>query len=271
MDLAAGPDRHWYEHRDERNADRTSTGSTPGTSHRQPGASGRLLCGAAAVAAGAGPRRLWLLFGSGPGSGCGRGDHRVPDAASAVAAVRRGRADRRCDRARPPARRGGAARTTGGAVGLAKCRVQPGRRGGGLVGAEAMPTSTVCLTRPVTAAKTPSPGWWARTWPSLPTWFADRDTSAASQAARPARPVPRRPPAGRRGYGTGLADFLGSGPSRDTDGQSRSEFARWSAWPGRSSLRAALRIYEDRHTALPAERVRDGLTSFDTHSETNPA
>src|SRR5215831_2435978 len=87
---------------------------------------------------GAGPRRFWLLFGSGPGSGCGRGDHRVPDAASAVAAVRRGRADRRCDRARPPARRGGAARTAGGAVGLAKCRVQPGRRGGGLVGAEAM-------------------------------------------------------------------------------------------------------------------------------------
>src|SRR5215471_10418051 len=82
------------------------------------------------------------------GSGCylaldlgpavGRGDHRVPDAASAVAAVRRGRADRRCDRARPRARRGGAARTAGGAVGLAKCRVQPGRRGGGRVGAEAM-------------------------------------------------------------------------------------------------------------------------------------
>src|SRR5215831_1937245 len=93
---------------------------------------------AAAVAAGAGPGRLWLLSGSGPGPGCGRGDHRVPDAASAVAAVRRGRADRRCDRARPPARRGGAARTTGGAVGLAKCRVQPGRRGGGLVGAETM-------------------------------------------------------------------------------------------------------------------------------------
>src|SRR5215472_12810593 len=138
MDLAAGPDRHWYEHRDERNAERTSTGSTPGTSHRRPGASGRVLCGAAAVAAGAGPRRLWLLFGSGPGSGCGRGDHRVPDAASAVAAVRRGRADQRGDRARPPARRGGAARTTGGAVGLAKCRVQPGRRGGGLVAAEAM-------------------------------------------------------------------------------------------------------------------------------------
>jgi predicted enzyme related to lactoylglutathione lyase len=42
MDLAAGPDRHWYEHRDERNADRTSTGSTPGTSHRRLGAGGRL-------------------------------------------------------------------------------------------------------------------------------------------------------------------------------------------------------------------------------------
>src|SRR5215510_16350632 len=138
MDLAAGPDRHWHEHRYERTADRTSTGSTPGTSPRRPGASGRILCGAAAVAAGAGPGRLWLLFGFGPGSGCGRGDHRVPDAASAVAAVRRGRADRRCDRARPPARRGGAARTAGGAAGLAKCRVQPGRRGGGLVGAEAM-------------------------------------------------------------------------------------------------------------------------------------
>src|SRR6516164_8666614 len=138
MDLAAGPDRHSYEHRYERNADRTSTGGTPGTSHRRPVAGGRILCGAAAVAATAGPRRLWLLFGSGPGCGCGRGDHRVPDAASAVAAVRRGRADRRCDRARPPARRGGAPRTTGGAVGLAKCRVQSGRRGGGLVGAEAM-------------------------------------------------------------------------------------------------------------------------------------
>src|SRR5215467_6572671 len=138
MDLAAGPDRPWYEHRYERNAVRTSTGKTPGTSHRRPGAGGRVLCGAAAVAAGAGPGRLWLPFGSGPGSGCGRGDHRVPDAASAVAAVRRGRADRRCDRARPPARRGGAARTAGGAVGLPKCRVQPGRRGGGLVGAEAM-------------------------------------------------------------------------------------------------------------------------------------
>jgi len=58
MDLAAGPDRHWYEHRCERNADRTSTGSTPGTSHRRSGGSGRILCGAAAVAAGAGPRRL---------------------------------------------------------------------------------------------------------------------------------------------------------------------------------------------------------------------
>src|SRR5499427_9028508 len=138
MDLAASPDRHWHEHCYERNADRTPTGGTPGTSHRRPGASGRILCGAAAVAAGAGPRRLWLLFGSGPGSGGGRGDHRVPDAASAVAAVRRGRADRRGDRARPPARRGGAARATGGAVGLAKCRVQPGRRGGGLVAAEAM-------------------------------------------------------------------------------------------------------------------------------------
>src|SRR5262249_24449150 len=55
MDLAAGPDRHWHEHRDERTADRTSTGSTPGTSHRRPGPGGRLLCGAAAVAAGAGP------------------------------------------------------------------------------------------------------------------------------------------------------------------------------------------------------------------------
>jgi uncharacterized protein len=41
MDLAAGPDRHWHEHRYERNADRTSTGSTPGTSHWRPGASGR--------------------------------------------------------------------------------------------------------------------------------------------------------------------------------------------------------------------------------------
>src|SRR6516162_3583221 len=41
MDLAAGPDRPWREHRSERNADRTSTGSTPGTSHRRPGASGR--------------------------------------------------------------------------------------------------------------------------------------------------------------------------------------------------------------------------------------
>src|SRR5262249_38538593 len=75
---------------------------------------------------------------AGPGSGCGRGGHRVPDAAAGVAAVRRGRADQRGDGARPPARRGGAARTTGGAVGLAKCRVQPGRRGGGLVAAEAM-------------------------------------------------------------------------------------------------------------------------------------
>src|SRR5215471_13289527 len=163
MDLAASPDRHWHEHRDERNADRTSTGSTPGTSHRRPGASGRILCGAAAVAAGAGPTRLWLLFGSGPGCGCGRGDHRVPDAASAVAAVRRGRADRRCDQARPPARRGGAARTAGGAVGVAKCRVQPGRRGGGLVGAEAMTGEHGLLDAAVTAAKAPSPGWWART------------------------------------------------------------------------------------------------------------
>jgi len=38
-----------------------------------------------------------------------------------------------------------------------------------------------------------------------------------------------------------------------------------------ASLRAALRIYEDRHTAPPAEQVRDALASFDTHSETNPA
>ena len=38
MDLAAGPDRHWHEHRYERTADRTSAGSTPGTSHRRPGA-----------------------------------------------------------------------------------------------------------------------------------------------------------------------------------------------------------------------------------------
>src|SRR5215467_11652813 len=105
MDLAAGPDRHWHEHRYNRNADRTSTGSTPGTSHRRPGASDRILCGAAAVATGAGPRRLWLLVGSGPGCGPGRRDHRGPDAASAVAAVRRGRADRRCD----PVRRLGAA------------------------------------------------------------------------------------------------------------------------------------------------------------------
>src|SRR6516165_28238 len=163
MDLAAGPDRHWHEHRDERTADRTSTGSPPGTSHRRPGAGGRLLCGAVAVAAGAGPARPWLLFGSGPGSGRGRGDHRVPDAASAVAAVCRGRADRRGDRARPPARRGGAARTTAGAVRLAKCRVQPGRRGSGLVGAETMTGEHGRWTRPVTAAKTPSPGWWART------------------------------------------------------------------------------------------------------------
>src|SRR5215471_15497176 len=62
MDLAADPDRHWYEHRCERNAERTSTGSTPGTSHRRPGAGGRILCGAAAVAAGAGPRPLWLPY-----------------------------------------------------------------------------------------------------------------------------------------------------------------------------------------------------------------
>jgi predicted enzyme related to lactoylglutathione lyase len=46
----------------------------------------------------------------------------------------------RIDDATERARRlgGGAARTTGGAIGLAKCRVQPGRRGGGLVAAEAM-------------------------------------------------------------------------------------------------------------------------------------
>src|SRR6516225_3032804 len=73
MDLAAGPDRHWHEYRYERTADKTSTGGTPGTSHRRPGAGGRILCGAAAVAAGAAPGRLWLIFGSGPGPGCGRG------------------------------------------------------------------------------------------------------------------------------------------------------------------------------------------------------
>lgn len=42
------------------------------------------------------------------------------------------------------------------------------------------------------------------------------------QAARPPRSVSRRPPAGRRGGGARLADFLGGTPSRDTDGQSRS-------------------------------------------------
>src|SRR6516165_8153196 len=167
MDLAAGPDRHWHEHRYKRTADRTSTGRTPGTSHRRPGAGGRLLCGAAAVAAGAGPGRLWLLSGSGPGSGCGRGDHRVPDAASAVAAVRRGRADRRGDRARPWARRGGAARTTGGAVGLAKCRVQSGRRGGGLVGAEAMTGEHGLLDAARDGGQGVFARLWARTWPSL--------------------------------------------------------------------------------------------------------
>src|SRR5580692_3914672 len=133
MDLAAGPDRHWYEHRYER-ADRTSTGSTPGTSHRRPGASGRfyaeLLQWRPELVRGGSSCYVALDLGPAVGGGITECQTRRP----LWLPYARGRADRRCDRARPPARRGGAARTTGGALGLAKCRVQPGRRGGGLVG-----------------------------------------------------------------------------------------------------------------------------------------
>ena len=94
---------------------------------------------AAVLAPGGGPSgTARLLLGARHGWAPGRRDRRMRHAAAALGALRRGRPGRPVDRARPRARSDRAARTAGGAVGLAQRRLESGSRGGRALGAEAM-------------------------------------------------------------------------------------------------------------------------------------
>ena len=83
------------------------------------------------------------------------------------------------------------------------------------------------------------------------------------QAARPARPVPRRRPAGRGGGGAGPGDVLDA-PERAEFLVAQAEVSRLAGALGQAeaSLRRALQFYEDRRMVPLAERTRALLASL---------